>query len=406
MPADDLISFSGMTTGSRLRRYRLRMERYVGGAQRLALPVFAIAMGIAIGLYLAIDGTGPDPVAPVMALTFAVTAPLLLRRRFPFLALVVPIACLAVWATAYPYTANKGGPIFFVFLSIAFLLGSLADRRRALVGLALVEAAVLAVAAGLPDGFLANLWWIGLFSNIAWAAGFVLGGRSLEAQEARERAQRLELQREEEALRAVAEERARIARELHDLVGHSVSVMTLHAAGVRRLLRPEQEREREALLVIEQTGREALAEMRRLVGVLRAPDEAAALVPQPSLAHLDRLAQQARDSGLPVDVRIEGEPPHLAPGLDLAAYRVVQEGLTNALKHAGAGRAEVVVRYEGGRLEVVVRDDGHGTGGGEKGGHGLAGMRERVAVYGGDLRAGPLPGGGFELRAVLPVEAA
>src|SRR6185295_11766149 len=143
-----------------------------------------------------------------------------------------------------------------------------------------------------------------------------------------ERAARLEREREERARAAVAEERARIARELHDVVGHSVSVMTVQASGVRRLLQPEQEREREALLVVEQAGREALAEMRRLVGVLRRPEEAPALAPQPSLQHVERLVEHAREAGLPVSLRIEGEATDLPAGIDLTAYRLVQEGLT------------------------------------------------------------------------------
>jgi signal transduction histidine kinase len=214
---------------------------------------------------------------------------------------------------------------------------------------------------------------------------------------------RLENEREEQARLAVAEERARIARELHDVVGHSVSVMTVQASAVRRLLQPEQEREREALLIVEQTGREALAEMRRMVGVLRQPEEAPALAPQPSLEHLGKLVEQAREAGLPVELRVEGHAVQLPAGVDLTAYRLVQEGLTNAVKHARAQRAEVVVRYGDGQVEVTVSDDGLGGGGGDGGGHGLVGMRERIAVYGGKLEAGPRPGGGYSLHALLPL---
>ena len=149
--------------------------------------------------------------------------------------------------------------------------------------------------------------------------------------------------------------------------------------------------------------REALAEMRRLVGVLRRPEEAPALAPQPSLEHLDKLVEQARDSGLPVRLRIEGEPVQLPAGVDLTAYRLVQEGLTNALKHAQARHAEVVVHYSNGSVELTVSDDGQGSGSGDGGGHGLVGMRERVSVYGGELEAGPQAGGGYRLRARLPV---
>jgi signal transduction histidine kinase len=193
---------------------------------------------------------------------------------------------------------------------------------------------------------------------------------------------------------------------LHDVVGHSVSVMTVQASAVRRLLRPEQEREREALLIVEQTGREALAEMRRMVGVLRRPEEAPALAPQPTLEHLDKLVEHAREAGLPVELRVEGDPLPLPVGVDLTAYRLVQEGLTNALKHARAQRAQVLVRYGSGDIEVTVSDDGRGAGSGDGGGHGLVGMRERVAVYGGELEAGPRADGGYRLRARLPVEPA
>jgi signal transduction histidine kinase len=179
--------------------------------------------------------------------------------------------------------------------------------------------------------------------------------------------------------------------------------MTVQATAVRRTLEPDQDKEREALLVVEQTGREALAEMRRVVGVLRRPEEAPALAPQPSLEHLDRLVESAREAGLPVELRVEGEPVPLAAGLDLTAYRLVQEGLTNALKHARAHRAEVVVRYADGHVELTVSDDGPGGGDGDKGGHGLVGMRERISVYGGELEAGPRPEGGYRLSARLPI---
>jgi signal transduction histidine kinase len=187
------------------------------------------------------------------------------------------------------------------------------------------------------------------------------------------------------------------------VVGHSVSVMTVQASAARRLLRPNQEKERDALLVVEQTGREALAEMRRMVGVLRRPEEAPALAPQPSLEQIERLVETTREAGLPVDLRIEGDPVQLAGGVDLTAYRLVQEGLTNALKHARASRAEVVLRYSDARVELTVSDDGRGDGGGPSGGHGLLGLRERVAVYGGELEAGPRADGGYRLRATLPV---
>jgi len=284
------------------------------------------------------------------------------------------------------------------------LPGRLAARQgQAVAGFAAAEAVLAVVVHNDPSTRLGEFIVASIIYTIVWAIAFGVGRKAVEADEAKERAARAEREREEQARLAVAEERARIARELHDVVGHSVSVMTVQASGVRRLLRPDQEREREALLVVERTGREALAEMRRMVGVLRRPEEAPALAPQPSLEHLDRLVEQAREAGLPVELRIEGEPVALPAGIDLTAYRLVQEGLTNAIKHANANRAEVIVHYTNGGIEVMISDDGKGVGNGDGGGHGLVGMRERVSVYGGELDAGPQAGGGYRLHAKLPL---
>ncbi len=216
-----------------------------------------------------------------------------------------------------------------------------------------------------------------------------------------------EAERQAAAARAAADQRARIARELHDVVAHSVSVMVVQASGVRRLLSEDQEREREALLSVERIGRDALAEMRRMLGVMRTGEEQPmSLAPQPSLQHLDRLVAQLEEAGLPVTLRVEGTRPDLPPGIDLSAYRIVQEGLTNALRHGDGAHAEVVVRYGDTAVEVEIADDGPGANNDELDGQGLAGMRERVALYGGTIAAGPREGGGFVLRALLPVEAA
>jgi signal transduction histidine kinase len=333
----------------------------------------------------------------------AIVAPLLVRRRFPFGA----PAAVVVAVVATTLVDNRLVPSNFIaFMAGAaaiFLMALLRDRRQAFAGLALIFGAEAFVARTDPRGGIGDFVFANLVFGIIWIIGFSLGRKFEEADEMKERADRAEREREEQARAAVAEERARIARELHDVVGHSVSVMTVQASGVRRLLRPDQEREREALLVVERTGREALAEMRRMVGVLRRPEEAPALAPQPSLEHLDRLVEQAREGGLPVELRIEGQPGQLPGGVDLTAYRLVQEGLTNVMKHARATRAEVLVNYGDGYLEVTVSDDGQGVGNGDGGGHGLVGMRERVSVYGGDIDAGPQPGGGYRLRAKLPL---
>src|SRR5207253_5758808 len=292
---------------------------------------------------------------------------------------------------------------FVAALASLVVIGMYPERAKAVAALALVQGIALVVGHNDPTQKGGDYVWIAIIFTVAWTVGFGLGGKFREVDEAKERAARAEREREERAHLAVADERARIARELHDVVGHSVSVMAVQASAVRRLLKPEQEREREALEVVEQTGREALAEMRRLVGVLRRPEEAPALAPQPSLEHLDRLVAKARESGLPVELRIEGTPSPLPPGVDLTAYRLVQEGLTNTIKHARASRAGVVVRYGEGEVEIFVTDDGDGGGDGGGGGHGLVGMRERVSVYGGELEAGRRAGGGFRLRARLPV---
>jgi signal transduction histidine kinase len=211
-------------------------------------------------------------------------------------------------------------------------------------------------------------------------------------------------ERQEEARRAVAEERARLARELHDVVAHAVSMVVVQAeAGAAAGGPPE--RVVEAFDAIADTGRSALAELRRLLGVLRSPDEAAPRLPQPGVGELGPLVESVRRAGLPVDLRVEGEQRPLPAGVDLSAYRIVQEALTNSVKHAGAARAAVLVRYGEQDLQLEVLDDGRGPRPGTAAaGHGLDGMRERAALLGGDLSAGPGAAGGFSVRARLPLE--
>jgi signal transduction histidine kinase len=208
---------------------------------------------------------------------------------------------------------------------------------------------------------------------------------------------------EEDAQRAIDEERDRITRELHDVLAHSVSVMTVQASAVRRLLTPEQQREREALMTVEETGRQALSEMRRLLGIMRTEEDVPALAPQPGLGTLPALVEQVRQSGLPVELTVEGQPVKLPAGVDLSAYRIVQEALTNALQHAGPAHAWVAVRYVGDDVEIEVASDGRSQGEDDGAGRALVGMRERVALCGGELHSGPRPGGGFKISARLPV---
>lgn len=344
---------------------------------------------------------------PAMAvLAIAIVA----RRRFPFAGPAAYWLLAAGIAFVDPILLASAESFFAVGLATAFLLGNVPDARKAGIGLAVILASTVILVSQIPGHATAEVLFIPLDFAICWFAGFMLHESADQAEAAEARATVAEREREADALRAVIEERTRIARELHDVVGHSVSVMTVQTSGVRRLLRPEQGQEREALIAVERTGREALAEMRRVVGALREPEGGPALSPQPSLNRVETLVAHARETGLPVDLEIEGEPVPLPAGVDLTAYRLVQEGLTNAIKHAAARRAEVRVRYDRGHVEIEVSDDGRGvdvadaTSNGS--GHGLVGMRERVSIYGGELDAGPRPEGrGFRLRARLPVDA-
>jgi signal transduction histidine kinase len=285
----------------------------------------------------------------------------------------------------------------------AYSVGDYAERIREWIGLAGV-AALIAVNAARQFSF-GDLLLIAMILGGAW-----LAGRAIRYRRDRERTLErltvdLEREREEKARAAVAEERVRIARELHDVVAHAISVIVLQARGGRRSLATDPGETREALDTIEATGSQALTEMRRLLEMLRRDDEEIALVPQPSLRYLDALAAQVREAGLPVDLSVEGEPIELPPGVDLSAYRIVQEALTNALKHAGPATARVVLRYRENDLELEIADTGLGTGANDGEGHGLVGMRERVSLYGGRIEAGPRNGGGFAVRARLPLDS-
>lgn len=372
--------------------------------------VLIVLGALTSALIVAFGGHAKD--APTSPSWFAVPAvavvvlPLLARRQYPFL------APASVWLLAAAVSFVDGRLVVFPLtvyvagMAAAYLLGNLVDGVRACLGLAVVLVAVTIIVVNIPDRAAGDYVLPGLFA-VVWVAGFAMRARAARAEAAEQRATWLEQTREQDARQAIADERARIARELHDVVAHSVSVMTVQTSAVRRLLTPAQEKERDALLTVEQTGREALAEMRRLVGVLRRSDhEAPSLAPQPGLSDVQTLVVHAERSGLPVDVHVEGEPVRLPTSVDLTAFRLVQEGLTNAIRHASADHAEVRVHYAPGYVEVEVLDDGRGIDGdsdGNGGGHGLLGMRERVSIYGGQLDVGPRPEGGFRLHARLPV---
>jgi signal transduction histidine kinase len=361
----------------------------------------ALAVGLALvselELWLIHDDYNQAAFAPLMLL---VPLSLAWRARYPLAVLGVH---LGAWVLIDLFTpANEDPLTLAISLAIAvYSVGAHTYGRRAAVGALLVASvAALATVVDWDQGTLADL-----IGNLTFFAGIFggtwLAGRAIRRRRGRERD--LIVEREEKARLAVLEERTRIARELHDVVAHAISVIVLQARGARHALATEPADARGAIDSIEQTATQALGEMRRLLGMLRESDEEVALAPQPSLAHLDALVAHVRDAGVPVDVHVEGTPRELAPGVDLSAYRIVQEALTNALKHAGKARVRVSVRYGEDLLEVEVADTGAGGVNGATAGHGLAGMRERVAVFGGELETGPRVEGGYAVRARLPL---
>jgi signal transduction histidine kinase len=352
----------------------------------------------------------PRPTWAAAILTLFVFLPLGLRRRFP-LAVLTSVASASLLLTLVLGNPAKpdevGFEVFLAWLLVSYSIAAHTGERRHIAGVAIASLAgltwaVVSLLAGQSAGN-DNLLPALLFAAVAWSVGRAIRRRQLLLQVLADRTKELEREREYRARAAVADERARIARELHDVVAHSVSVMVVQAQAGPRLL-GDQEQARGAFRSIEASGREALVELRRLLGVLRTGDEQLAIGPQPGLASLGALIEQVREAGLGVELRIEGEQVPLPPGIDLSAYRIVQEALTNTLKHAGPAEAEIVVRYGSSALDLDVVDNGRGARASVNGsGHGLVGMRERTALYGGRLEAGPCEGGGYAVRARLPL---
>ncbi|HEV8249383.1 MAG TPA: sensor histidine kinase [Gaiellaceae bacterium] len=389
--------------------YREAVNRAVPLLKRYAFDaiiVLAAAGAVIEAVLRRNDEHAPDRLWLSILVQLALTLPLLARRLgFPLLAGILVFAAAISFAGGELVTFTF--PVFIAILTVCFLLGMLDDRRQAVAGIAIAVGASFVVNANDADRASEDFVAVPILFVVVWIVGFALAHQLRQKRDAEARAHRAEREREERARSAVTEERQRIARELHDVVAHSISVMTVQAGGVRRLLHPDQTREREALETIEETGRQALAEMRRMLGILRQPTDEPTLAPQPSIATLEALVEQVREAGLPVEYRIEGEPLPLPPGVELSAYRIVQEALTNALRYAGPARAEVSVRYGRDAVELEITNDGRVDGDGEGAGHGLIGMRERVAVVGGTLEAGPREGAdGFVVKARLPVKDA
>ena len=384
------------------------MSRLRHAAQGWGFDVLIALLAVAAGFELAVRRDDPD--APETTLWFCIPAAavvvlgLLARRRYPFAApasfWLLAAAVSFVDGRLIPYPAG----LYLAGMFAAFLLGNLRDRVLARVGLAIVLGSMATIILNRPGHSPGELVFIPLLFGIAWLAGLALNARAEQADAAEARAAQAEREREAAARIAVAEERARIARELHDIVAHAVSVMVLQVGAVRHKLPAELADESHALRGVEQAGRTALAEMRRLLSAMRREGDDLELVPQPGLEGVETLVTEVGRAGLPVTLHVEGEAIPLPPAIDLSAYRIVQEGLTNALKHARARRADVTLRYAPDELGIEVRDDGDGgaaTGNGP--GFGLVGVGERVKIYGGTMTAGAGPDGGYVLDARLPL---
>jgi len=360
---------------------------------------------------------GTDSKALIVPIAFLLCLVIALRRRMPekMLLLAAGLGVAQLVLNVQTMAAD------FAMLVIVYTVAATGARWSSRLALAMgLCAAPLAQTRWPQDGTALGNAAKAIFLTVPFALAWVLGDsirtRRAYFAQLEERAARLEKEREAQAKVAVAAERARIARELHDVVAHNVSVMVVQADGAAYVLDTAPEQAKKALETISSTGRQALAEMRRLLGVLRTGEhkEVGEYVPQPDVEQIDELIEQCRTSGLPVDFKVEGTPRPLPSGVELTAYRIVQEALTNTRKHGGpnTGASVRLVYFDDG-LGLLVEDDGKGAphelyeeGGADGQGHGLIGMRERVGMVGGTLDAGPRPGGGFRISALLPLKPA
>jgi signal transduction histidine kinase len=363
----------------------------------VAVAFFAVSALMLAGAGAVPDPDLTDPDALGYALLAAYSASVVLRRRYPVAAVALSLASGVAYAGAgYAPALNPAA------LLVMYTAGSRLPERRSgwILAASIVVATFGATVAPGPTNT-----GVPFVVAAAWFLGAFVGANRRYTRELEAKNRELERAQHELARQAVTEERLRIARELHDVVAHSMSVVAVHAGSGRMVAATDPAAAERALETIETTTRSALGEMRRLLGVLRSGDgqEPGALGPAPGLADLPELVTDVAGSGVEVELRVEGERPAVPPGVDLSAYRVVQEALTNIIKHAQARTAVVEVRYSGRDVAVEVVDDGRGGAAGPSGGHGLMGMRERVAVHGGQLEAGPGPNGGFRVAARFPV---
>ena len=364
---------------------------------------------LAVGAMVEVAVGRASPAAPRTSPWFDVAAiavlvlPLFVRRRFPF------GAPTAYWLLGAALSFVDGRlvtfpvGIFVTGMMASFLLGDLRDGLKARMGLGVVLAGAEIVIFNKPEHSAGELVFIPLVFGVCWLGGYAVRERAGQVEVAEARATQAEREREAAARIAVAEERVRIARELHDIVAHALSVMVLQVGAVRHKLPGGLDEDRNALLGVEHAGRLALAEMRHLLGAMREDGEDVQFAPQPGLDRIDALVQEVDRAGLPVGLRIEGDRVPLPRGIDISAYRIVQEGLTNALRHAHASHADVTLHYAPDELRIEVRDNGQGASSGNGLGHGLVGIRERVKLYGGEVTTGTATGGGFVLSTCLPL---
>jgi signal transduction histidine kinase len=387
----------------RLRRPSARLGRF---DPALVDALVGLVLALGIELQVSLSPLVDHRVAAGLG-GIVLCAMVAVRRRWPLGAVIVAlVAVVAQEVVGGRLTQHSVGALPAVIL-VFYGAGAFLEERRAWLALS-VGVGGLAASVLLVTGTLSDLVFGVIFLELLpWAVGRIVRERGVRERAYRERAERLDAEREQHALAAVWGERARIARELHDVITHTVSVMVIQAGGARIVMDSDPERAVASLLSVERAGREALAEMRRLVAMLGEEEDRRHLEPQPGIENLEELIARSCAAGVAASLRVEGQAVAMSNALELCAYRIVQEALTNALKHAGPARVEVLLRWTPGSLVVEVSDDGRGalSANGNSNAHGIVGMRERAAIHGGTVDAGPRPHGGFTVRARLPLTA-
>jgi signal transduction histidine kinase len=390
---------------------RVRLDRSaIDVAVALALVIWGqIDLWVVGGAFTTVPGS--RGIAAPFVVLFAL--PLAWRRRWPFGVLCVVMSAIATEGLVVGKSA-EGGEVLFPMLLALYTVAAHTELRRAVLGFAIgfatgvVQSVFDPSIGSIGELFAVDAGFYVFLLGAVWLAGRHLRARRLEAERSEDRASRIEREQADRARQAAEAERGRIARELHDVIAHSVSLMGVQAGAAERVLERDPVQARDALRSIQSTARESVGELRRLLGILREGEEPAALSPQPGLGALEALVEETRHAGLPVTLTIDGQGRHLAPGVELSAFRVAQEALTNVRKHAPGASAEILVRWGGHELEVCVANapapNGRAPALAPGTAHGIIGMRERVALYGGTFEAHARPDGGFIVRARLPIE--